>query len=176
MVSGDTKTVARLLAETGGHRWQRVPPSERHGRVHTSTVTVAAYALAAREEASVVDGAVRFETCRAGGKGGQHQNVTESCVVAVHVPTGIRARIANERSQHANKRLALQVLRGRVEARKSASDMVRLNAVRRSQIGSGQRGDKRRTYRAQDDRVLDHVTGCKASLTKVVAGHLELLG
>lgn len=109
---------------------------------------------------------VDITTSRGSGPGGQNRNKIESCVVAVHRPTGLQVRIDSERSQHQNKATALKVLAARLyEAQRERSDTDR-NADRRQQVGSGQRGDKVRTYRSQDDQVIDHRTGVKLRLSK----------
>lgn len=145
--------------EPGGHRWQRIPPTEKRGRVQTSTVTVAV--LPEPDDSAVVihDRDLDVKTCRGSGAGGQHRNVTDSAVVMTHKPTGIVVRCESERSQHANRETALGVLRARVwQAQRDAAAGAR-GAERRAQVGSGMRGDKRRTVREQDGRVTDHVTG-----------------
>jgi peptide chain release factor 1 len=145
--------------EGGGHRWQRVPPGERRGRVHTSTITVAVLPEPSAAELRLAPGDLEMVTCRGSGAGGQHRNVTESCVIITHRPTGLAVRCESERSQHQNRATALALLRARlfaaeVERRSSARD-----GDRRRQVGSGMRGDKRRTIRCQDGVVVDHPTG-----------------
>ena len=145
--------------EAGGHRWQRVPPTEKRGRVQTSTITVVVL-----EEPCHVDLAIRaedvdVETMRGSGAGGQHRNKTDSAVRARHRPTGIEVRCESERSQHRNRELAMRVLAARfAELTRQTAQGVR-DADRRRQVGSGMRGDKRRTIRTQDDQVTDHVDG-----------------
>lgn len=143
--------------EGGGHRWQRVPPNERRGRVHTSTVTVAVLDPTPVERHVLDLAEVDIIATRGTGPGGQHRNTTNSCIVATHRPTKITARV-DMRSQHRSKELALQILAaklGNMVAEKAANTT---NQARQSQIGSGMRGDKIRTYRTQDDRVKDHRT------------------
>lgn len=150
---------ALFAGEPGGHRWQRTPPNEKRGRVHTSTVTVAVLATPPRVDLAIRPEDVDIETMRGSGAGGQHRNKTDSAVRARHRPTGIEVRCESERSQHRNRELALQVLAARVVNRElTATDDAR-SADRRRQIGSGMRGDKRRTIRVQDDQVNDHVDG-----------------
>jgi peptide chain release factor 1 len=162
-----------LRHEGGGHRWQRVPPTERRGRVHTSTVTVAVLREPEEAEVRIREGDLEWATCRASGSGGQKVNKTDSAVQLTHRPSGIQIRVETERSQKQNRRMALCILRARLlEAREVALAEDR-NGARRRQVGTGMRGDKRRTYRTQDDSVHDHVLDTRARLTRVQAGHLE---
>lgn len=166
---------ARTLfaTEPGGHRWQRVPPNERHGRRHTSTVTVAVLPVSREQEDAIRDEDIEWTATRGSGPGGQHRNVTASAVQMRHVPTGITVRIENERSQGQNRALARRVLAARVaEIARQQRDSAEASE-RRRQVGSGQRGDKIRTVRMQDGRVVDHRTGRKTTLDRYLAGHLE---
>lgn len=150
--------------ESGGHRWQRVPPNEKRGRVHTSTVTVAVLDPDAVMGSSLNYQDVEITTARGSGPGGQNRNKTESCVIATHRPSGLQVRIDNERSQHQNKAMAFKVLAARLyDAERERLDAQR-RKERQSQVGSGQRGDKVRTYRTQDDQITDHRTGVKMRL------------
>jgi peptide chain release factor 1 len=150
---------ALFAGEPGGHRWQRTPPNEKRGRVHTSTITVAVLAAPARVDLVIRLDDVDIETMRGSGAGGQHRNKTDSAVRARHRPTGIEVRCESERSQHQNRDLALRVLAARVAARDRTVAADARAADRRRQVGSGMRGDKRRTVRTQDDQVTDHVDG-----------------
>lgn len=154
--------VSMFSGEAGGHRWQRVPPTERRGRVHTSTVTVAVLPLRGKGSALNVRD-VEITTTRGSGPGGQHRNTTDSCVLATHKPSKISVRI-DGRSQHQNRRLALDVLAERVAQIADSERMAQENVVRRAQVGSGQRGDKIRTYRVRDNLMTDHRTGQKCRL------------
>lgn len=145
--------------EAGGHRWQRVPPTEKRGRVQTSTITVAVLAEPRDVDLTIRPDDVDVETMRGSGAGGQHRNKTDSAVRARHRPTGIEVRVESERSQHQNKELAMRVLAARVSAQVQLAAQGERAADRRRQVGSGMRGDKRRTIRAQDDQVTDHVDG-----------------
>ena len=113
-------------------------------------------------------------TTRDTGPGGQHRNKTESCVVMTHLPTGLQAKAAS-RCQHANRREAREVLEARVHAHQAGQAQADRAQTRKEQTGSGQRGDKVRTYRSQDDAVSDQRTGKRARLRDVIAGKLELL-
>lgn len=152
---------ARALfeAEAGGHRWQRVPPTERKGRVHSSTITVAILDEVTARELVIPPQDLDWETCRASGSGGQHLQKTDSAVTVTHGPTGLTVRCQSERSQHANKEIAMVILRARIVERRAAEAGAARARQRRAQIGSGQRGDKRRTVRVLDDSVVDHQTG-----------------
>lgn len=145
--------------EPGGHRWQRVPPTERKGRVHTSTITVAVLTEPKEHEVRIDERDLEVTFMRGSGAGGQHRNVTDSAVRIVHKPSGVTVRCESERSQHSNKDSAMAVLRARlVEHAQNQMDGARADD-RRRQVGSGMRGDKRRTIRTQDDVVNDHVLG-----------------
>lgn len=162
------------MLEAGGHRWQRVPPTERRGRVHTSTVTVAVLKPLDAARWTLRDEDIDMQFTRDTGPGGQHRNKTESCVVLTHRPTGIQAKSA-QRCQHANRRQARAVLEARVAEHFQQLRDQRERSCRRQQVGSGQRGDKVRTYCAQHGVVTDHRSQRKAPLRAVVAGRLEEL-
>lgn len=150
--------LADLLNEVGGHRVQRVPPTEKRGRRQTSTVTVAVLPQAPEIKLNLRDKDLRWETMTAGGPGGQHQNKVETAVRVTHLPTGVTAS-SSTKSQKENKRIALAVLRARLLATEKAEASQARNQNRRKQIGLGMRGDKRRTYNFKANRVTDHVTG-----------------
>ena len=150
---------ALFAGEVGGHRWQRVPPNERRGRVHSSTITVAVLDEAVVRELELPEHELAWSTCRASGSGGQHLQKTDSAVQLTHLPTGISVRSEGERSQHANRAVALHTLRERLTELQREQDRAARAAERRGQVGTGMRGDKRRTVRVQDDVVVDHVTG-----------------
>ena len=145
--------------EVGGHRWQRVPPTEKRGRVHSSTVTVAVLDEPRPYELVIPEGDLEWSTCRGSGDGGQHLQKTDSAVQVLHVPSGLRVRSEAQRSQHQNRVVALAILRARLAAVERERRTAARAAERRAQIGSGMRGDKRRTVRCQDGVVVDHLTG-----------------
>lgn len=150
---------ALFASEAGGHRWQRVPPTEKRGRVQTSTITVAVLDEEAATRVELPESDLEWTTCRSPGKGGQHVQKTDSAVQVTHLPTGIFVRSHEGRSQFHNKQDALDKLRAKLaETARRAASQARA-AERREQVGSGMRGDKRRTIRAQDDSVVDHVSG-----------------
>lgn len=173
-LEGSAAHLRTLLNESGGHRWQRVPPTERKGRIHTSTVTVAVFEVPEAVAWALRDVDIETFTTRDTGPGGQHRNKTESCVVMRHLPTGIQAKSALK-SQHQNRQIAREVLEARVAEHYRQQRTAAKAADRRDQVGSGMRGDKVRTYREQDDRVTDHRTGRTARLRDVRAGQIDAL-
>jgi peptide chain release factor 1 len=160
------------LNESGGHRWQRVPPTERNGRVHTSTVTVVVMEELEVRNFKISDDDISIKFSRGTGPGGQHKNKTDSCVHMTHIPTGLTARI-DGRSQHQNKEVARKMLEGRVAKLEKDKIYSKQEQERKDKAGSGQRGDKIRTYRVKDDMVQDHRTESTTSLKKVLSGCLE---
>jgi peptide chain release factor 1 len=158
--------------ETGGHRWQRIPPTEKRGRVHTSTITVAVLPEPSDVELALRPGDLEWRMSRGSGAGGQHRNKTESAVDLTHRPTGITVHCESERSQTDNKRLALGRLRARILAKLREESAAREASSRRQQVGQGMRGDKRRTIRTQDGSVVDHLTGRSWRLREYLRGEL----
>lgn len=144
--------------EAGGHRVQRTPPTEKHGRVHTSTVTVAVLDPNLGSTFSLNESEVEIRTTRGSGPGGQNRNKVESCVVATHKPSGIRVRV-DMKSQHQSRTMALQILAAKLAEGQAEKTQAKRAAKRKAQVGSGMRADKIRTYRSQDNRVTDHRTG-----------------
>lgn len=156
--------------EAGGHRWQRVSPTERHGRVHTSTITVAVLDLENVGNYAVRESDIDFVPAKGRGAGGQSVNKTECCIIATHKPTGLSVRI-DTRSQYQSKKIALQVLSARIVEMDRFKKLVEQNKNRKEQVGSGMRGDKIRTYREQDDQITDHRTNKKSSLEQWKKGN-----
>lgn len=146
---------ALFAGESGGHRWQHVPAHDKRGRVQTSTITVAVLPEPRAHELVLRDQDLEIETMRGSGAGGQHRNKTDSAVRMTHRPTGIVVRCESERSQSDNKETALAVLRARIVEAQSAETNGARADDRRRQVGTGMRGDKRRTIRVQDDHVVD---------------------
>jgi len=145
--------------ESGGHRWQRIPPTEKAGRVQTSTVTVAVLPDVHASEFELRDSDLEWSTTRGSGAGGQNRNKVETVAVVKHKPTGMTVRAESERSQFRNKTLALALLRSRLADQKKQKEHAEISSNRKEQVGSGQRGDKRRTIRVRDGQVNDHITG-----------------
>jgi len=161
--------------ESGGHRWQRVPPTEKRGRVQTSTITVAVLEEMPGIKVDIHDRDIEITIARGSGKGGQHRNVTDSAVQVKHIPTGIIVRCESERSQHQNKEQAMSVLRQRIHQRVTSKMAGDVNDARRGQVGSGMRGDKVRTIRVRDDMVTNHINGRCMSYKRYSQGFIEEL-
>lgn len=161
--------------EAGGHRWQRVPPTEKRGRVHSSTVTVVVLTPdeAARVELRPEDLVEQFT--KGSGAGGQHRNKTSTAVLLRHIPSGLVVRVDGGRSQHVNRQTALALLQARLadQARRQAqADRI---ASRKQQAGSGMRGDKIRTVQVQGDTVVDHRRGTRTTFRIYARGQLGAL-
>lgn len=152
-----------------------MPPTEKRGRTHTSTVTVAVLPVPTQRELCIDPKDLDVKTTRGTGAGGQHKNKTESAVQMTHKPTGISVYCQSERSQHQNKAAALEVLRSRVAQAQQAKVQAGRNSRRRNQVGSGMRGDKVRTIALQRDQVVDHLTGGRMTAKAYMRGELETL-
>jgi len=163
-----------MVNEAGGHRWQRVPKNDKRGRVHTSTVTVAVLREPSATEVRIDARDLDIKTTRSGGPGGQHANKTDTAVVVKHKPTGIVVRVETK-SQHRNKELALGILRARLQEREHLRLSADQNSKRKRQVGSGMRGDKRRTIAIQRGKVTDHKTGKRVKAQKYLRGHVDSL-
>ena len=150
---------SRLKFESGVHRVQRVPETETQGRVHTSTVTVAVMPEAEEVEIDINPADLKIDTFRSSGAGGQHINKTSSAIRVTHLPTGMVVECQDERSQYKNKDKALKVLRSRLLAQKQAEHDSKIAAERRSQVGTGDRSERIRTYNYPQGRLTDHRIG-----------------
>jgi peptide chain release factor 1 len=161
---------ARLKFESGVHRVQRVPATETQGRIHTSTATVAVLPEAEEVDAEIRPEDIRIDTMRSSGPGGQNVNKTESAVRITHLPTGIVVT-ASEKSQHQNRRQAMAVLRSRLYEHEREKVESERSQARKSQVGSGDRSQKIRTYNFPQGRVTDHrVNLTLHSIERVMAG------
>lgn len=167
---------SRLKYEKGVHRVQRVPATESQGRIHTSTVTVAVMPEAEEIELEIKSEELRIDVMRAGGPGGQSVNTTDSAVRITHLPTGLVVQCQDQKSQHKNKAKAMTVLRSRLlDLEQSRADAERASE-RRSQVGTGERSEKIRTYNFPQSRVTDHRAGVTLhKLDVLLAGEMDEL-
>ncbi len=172
-VRGDA-AYSRLKFESGVHRVQRVPITEAQGRIHTSTATVSVLPEAEEVELEIPEKDLRIDVYRSSGPGGQSVNTTDSAVRITHLPTGLVVAIQDEKSQHKNKAKAMAVLRARLLEMEQERLAEERGEQRRSQVGSGERSEKIRTYNFPDDRVTDHRIGLTVhNLPGLLEGDLD---
>ncbi|MEA2102255.1 MAG: peptide chain release factor 1 [Thermodesulfobacteriota bacterium] len=173
MVSGKG-AFARFKYESGVHRVQRVPETEASGRIHTSAVTVAVLPEAQDVEVSIDQKDLRIDTYRSSGAGGQHVNKTDSAIRITHIPTGLVVTCQDEKSQHKNKAKALNVLKSRLFQQMQDETDAKMVSKRRSQVGTGDRSERIRTYNFPQGRVTDHRIGLTLhKLPQILDGDLD---
>ena len=164
----------KLRFETGVHRIQRVPATEKSGRVHTSTASVAILPIRKKHKFEINPGDIEMEFSRAGGAGGQNVNKVETAVRLVHRPTGLEARSQSQRSQMANREQAMAVLLAKLDVFQEQLEAAKHAATRKEQIGTADRSEKIRTYNILQDRVTDHrIKEDWHNLPKIFAGNLQ---
>ncbi len=172
-IAGDDAYDA-LRYETGVHRVQRVPLTEKSGRIHTSTASVAVLPIRAKPKFEISPADIDMEFSRSGGAGGQNVNKVETAVRLIHRPTGIDVRSSSERSQLGNREKAMQILSAKLEQLHDEEEARKHAAERKSQIGTGDRSEKIRTYNVLQDRITDHrINESWHNLPKIMAGNLD---
>lgn len=165
-----------LKQESGVHRVQRIPATEKAGRIHTSTATVAILPVVEPKEVNINQGDLEVTFSRAGGPGGQNVNKIESAVRILHKPTGIVVSCRQERNQHANRERAMEILRAKLYEIQQEQQFGKLTAERKAQVGTADRSEKIRTYNFPDDRITDHRFNIKVhNIEKVLEGDLDAL-
>jgi peptide chain release factor 1 len=163
-----------LKQESGVHRVQRVPETERQGRVHTSTASVAILPVIEAQEMQIKESDLEVTFSRSGGPGGQNVNKVETAVRILHKPTGIVVSSREERSQYANRERAMEILRAKLYNIQKEQAVGSIEQIRKEQIGSAERAEKIRTYNFPEDRITDHRIGKKwHNIEKILEGDLD---
>lgn len=172
IVSG--KNVSEFYNEIGGHRIQRVPPTEKKGRVHTSTVTVSVHEVSDKPQIQINDSDLSIEWFSGTGKGGQHRNRHQNSCRVTHVPSGL-IETRQGRKRETNLKEAKGALLFKLQNFASNEQLAEKRTEKRSQVGSGMRGDKTFTIRFQDDQTVCHITGKSMSTKRYMKGHMNEL-
>ena len=163
----------KMRYETGVHRVQRIPATEKNGRVHTSTASVAVLPIKKKISFKIDPSEFEMEYSRSGGKGGQNVNKVETAVRIIHKPTGLDVRSTNERSQLANREKAMMILTAKLQQLEEEKEAEKYSGERKSQIGTGDRSEKIRTYNFAQDRVTDHrIKKSWHNLPKILEGEI----
>jgi len=164
----------KMRYETGVHRVQRVPATEKNGRVHTSTASVAVLPIRKKVNFEINPADIEMEYSRSGGKGGQNVNKVETAVRLIHKPTGIDVRSTNERSQLANREKAMTILTAKLQQLEEEKEAQKYSGERKDQIGTADRSEKIRTYNFSQDRITDHrIKKSWHNLPKIMEGYIE---
>ena len=172
-ISGEG-TFSTLQNEAGVHRVQRIPKTEKSGRIHTSTASIAIIPEIEEREIQINPGDLEISFFRSSGPGGQNVNKVETAVRIIHKPSGVVVASQAGRSQHANREQAMNILRAKIYEAQRIEEQAKLGAFRREQIGTADRSEKIRTYNFPDDRITDHRIGKKFhNIEKVLNGELE---
>lgn len=172
--SAGVGSFALLRLESGVHRVQRIPVTETGGRIHTSTATVAVLPEVEEVDLKIDPNELKIDTFRASGHGGQHVNVTDSAVRITHISTGITVTCQDERSQHKNRTKAMKILRARLSAFLKEKKDKEIGELRKSQVGTGERSEKIRTYNFPQNRVTDHrINFSLYKLQEILDGNLD---
>jgi peptide chain release factor 1 len=159
--------------ETGVHRVQRIPETEKQGRIHTSTATVSVLPIFKRTKIDINPADIESETSRSGGAGGQNVNKVETAVRLIHKPTGLDVRCSVERSQHQNRESAMRMLMSKLQQLKDEEEAKKHSALRKGQVGTGDRSEKIRTYNFPQDRLTDHrIKQSWSNLEKIFKGDI----
>lgn len=169
-----SRVYADMRYESGVHRVQRIPETEKQGRIHTSTVSVAVLPVAEESEMTINPSDIRMETYRAGGAGGQNVNKVETAVRLIHVPTGVVVASQAERSQARNKEKAMSILQSKLKQAKDEKEHEERSKMRKEQVGTADRSEKIRTYNFPQDRITDHrVKLSWHNIEKILEGEMD---